>query len=84
VAAGLLLASFAAAGKAAAENSLADRLIIRQQADSRPASDAVVLTFQVTMGEAIKRSGVGATVVAAEANDGGVSSVAPAAGETSR
>ncbi len=84
VAVGLLVASLAAASNAAAENNLTDRLIIGQQANSRPASDDAALVFQVTMGGAIKRSGVASAVVAAGANDEGVSTVAPAGGETSR
>ena len=84
VALGLLVVLLATAGNAAAENNLTDRLIIRQQADSRPASDDAALAFQVTMGDAIKHSAIASAVVAADVNDEGLSSVAPAGGETSR
>jgi hypothetical protein len=84
VVAGLLAASLATAGNAAAENSLTDRLVLRQQAHSRPASDDAALAFQVTMGDAVKRSGVASDLTAAEVTEESLSPGAPAGGEISK
>jgi hypothetical protein len=84
VAVGLLVGSLAAAGNAAAENSLTDRLVVGQQTHSRPASDDAALAFQVTMGEAIKRSGIASAVATAEVNDEGIRLVGPTGGETAK
>jgi hypothetical protein len=84
LAVGLCVASLATIGNAAAENALTDRLLVGQQTDSRPASDDVTLASQVTMGEAVKRSGIASAVAAAEVNDEGVRLVGPTSGETSK